>query len=891
MPNFPSFILTGETKNLSDAPLEVKPLNLLPLIELMRQEGKTAGSSGSSKKSGDDKESKVEGRIGAVNQYMSTINNIQNKMNRGLDLYGASFTSLPEYSSLVRQLDAAESPERLNIIQRETKNVDQYKTNTKDKGSFFDVSAMMNGLGVKKVSDWTQILEYGNTDALGGKGGQYQEGFDFNPNLISSGDALVKLKEYFAGAGQFTLENDRTSFVEDMVGHAAGIMTVTQKNAYTRNYGGDLRSGEKKWGLDYKFDQLQESLIGRIVKTDKKNEKGEDIYTIIENGINLSDPIANGLLQGFIQKTNGLSKYVNQEGLFKSIESENEFFNDYKRYVSDNINNEFNAAKAKTDDTGVTKSFNEYSESAYKNKKEMDMYNAAQLEQTISIDDNANLGVEFDKFAKTPESSIFFPSISEIFGLEKPTITQEEKDALYQGLESPFVLANKNGTDYVSLNQSYDDAKYQEALQKKYPNDWQKYYDKAMLEKQRLYALTSNGSGIDYTTRRDVSTAFVPANGLGDSWWSLVNSDKLVGQSAQNIGQGLVGTLGTTPFNLSDLGKDLTYGGVEGGITYMPNTVPNNLYTVVIENNKAKYYQHASTEWDKLSDAKKTELYNLSMEQAKKDNRAGTKFLSGGDIANKISKSTKPAGEWEQKLLATFANDPNIGTNFIYAAPVMPMQTAKFEGSKANIIKALEKITVNVEMPSAYATDTRYKEEYWKTPNITTKEKKFKTGEGPVEGITAIKSADAITKENNLNPTQTAEFNKHYSTIMNSNASMGQKTILVKDALIKTKINYKGGFNYNSQNVILTPVKVAENGKLNPFAEKFVSISNKPSAKDKDVMTDVLYIQTDVTPIVSQNAVNAQNIMSTQTTISNRYTNTGKDNNTRNPFSNVGIQK
>ena len=889
MPNFPSFILTGETKNLSDAPLEVKPLNLLPLIELMRQEGKTAGSPSTSKKSGGDNDPKIEGRIGAVNQYMSSINSIQSKMNKGLDLYGATFTSLPEYSSLVRQLDAAESPERLNIISRETKNLDQYKANTKDKGSLYDVSALMKGFGIQKVSDWTEQLEYGKTDALGGKGGTFIQGFDFNPTLTTSGEATTKLKEYFSGAGSYSLAGESTKFIEDAVGHAVGIMTITQKNSYERNYGGDLRGGEKKWGLDYKYDQLQEQIIGKYIKTGEVDKDKKEIISVIENQIDLSNPIANGLLQGFIQKTDGLSEYVTKEGLFKSTEAASKFFNDYKRYVSDNINNEFNAAKTKKDNSGESKSFNEFSETAYNNKKESDMYNAAQLESTMSIDDDNNIGVDFDSFART--SGLFSGTpFGDALNLPKPTMTDDEKNALFQGQESPFSLSTANGKTYVTLNNNYNDKKYKEYLQKQYPNNWQQLYDKAQLKKQELYAQVSNGNGDLYTTRRDISTTVIPATGLGDSWWNLVNSDSYVGQSAENIGRNLIGMIGTTPFNLSDLGKDLTYAGVEGGIVYVPNTVPNNLYTIIKEQNgKLKLYQHTSPEWNKLSDAKKTELYSLSMEQAKSDSRVGTKFLNAdGTLANKISKSTLPADSWEQRYLATIANDPNVGENFIYAAPVAPMQTAKFEGKKDDIIKALEKITVNVEMPSAYAKDERYKKEYLQTPAIVDYSS-VPDGRGLFFN-TQIQKADDIIKTNKLTGKKAEEFKKYYDQIISSSANKSQKETLVKDALIKTKIEYKGGFNFNSQNVILTPVKVAEDGKINPFAQKFVSIANKPSASDKNVTTDVLYIQTDVTPIVSQSATNRNNIMSTQINISNKLIGNNPAT-TTNPYNNVGIKK
>jgi len=277
------------------------------------------------------------------------------------------------------------------------------------------------------------------------------------------------------------------------------------------------------------------------------------------------------------------------------------------------------------------------------------------------------------------------------------------------------------------------------------------------------------------------------------------------------------------------------------------------------------------------------------MEQAKSDSRVGTKFLNAdGTLANKISKSTLPADSWEQRYLATIANDPNVGENFIYAAPVAPMQTAKFEGKKDDIIKALEKITVNVEMPSAYAKDERYKKEYLQTPAIVDYSS-VPDGRGLFFN-TQIQKADDIIKTNKLTGKKAEEFKKYYDQIISSSANKSQKETLVKDALIKTKIEYKGGFNFNSQNVILTPVKVAEDGKINPFAQKFVSIANKPSASDKNVTTDVLYIQTDVTPIVSQSATNRNNIMSTQINISNKLIGNNPAT-TTNPYNNVGIKK
>ena len=123
---FPSFITTGPTRDLTVQPLEHKAFNLMPLIQMLHEDGKKVASSTSSSTKKED-DTKIEGRIGGVNQIMAAVNKQDNIIKSGISLYGDAFTGTPEYARAVRNREYAMSPEVINMLARETSNLEIFK--------------------------------------------------------------------------------------------------------------------------------------------------------------------------------------------------------------------------------------------------------------------------------------------------------------------------------------------------------------------------------------------------------------------------------------------------------------------------------------------------------------------------------------------------------------------------------------------------------------------------------------------------------------------------------------------------------------------------------------------------------------------------------------------
>lgn len=341
MPQFPRYNVVPTPGGLNPSPHQVRVLDLSKAIEAVKPDrtaaGKTGTSSGKSK--GDDFE--LKGRIGAVNQWQEMMNQISADKENLMMMYGPVVaTTMPAMRDLNKKLEYMTSPGTLNIIDRETRETDEYRklVNEKKAGGLYNLEEFinngMNASSLRTNSEWIDMLEQSKTDRFASATGRYdneesdmyRKDFAKAPNFYNIDDARKSVLELYSSHGKY--DGATANVTEGVVGAAIGIMKKSSS-----------------WHDD----------IEQITAAEKRAK---------EHAMNLdvSEPIASGYLQAFLQreKTSGrLEEYYGKNGYFTK-EGQKSFFENFQKFVEKDIEEQTKTVH----DKGSTydESFDQYNE-------------------------------------------------------------------------------------------------------------------------------------------------------------------------------------------------------------------------------------------------------------------------------------------------------------------------------------------------------------------------------------------------------------------------------------------------------------------------------------------------------------------------------------------------
>lgn len=875
MATFPEFRLTGPTISLEDKPLEFKPLNLLPLIELLRESKQPIGKSSSGEKSG-KKEDEIKGRIGAVEQYQNALDKEMNIVNKGLQLYGSSFVDTPEYKSAMSRYERLSSDERKNIIERQTKDVDQFKEQIKDKGSFYHLGQWINsGFSknqLKKVSDWRHTLERGYTDELGPEKGDYNfmENFDYTPLLVNQNNARDEADKIYdpAVAGSVSDKQFGESFVAKKIDKLYGSVKTEIESLNERNYGKRIEG----------YDDKKNPITTDVGVTEAYNQA---IARAFNQAFDPSDVLTQGYLQGFVQSNSGnMDDYYDKKGMFDI----KKFGNDFAKYMQEDLIKHYNKRRKDKNEYSEKSSFTEASSEAYKalnEEEETSLMLNSQKEELISLAETTNLGLKQEDLF--PETGTFFTpdDIQSIMNL-----SEENSPFIYNAQEkgkSTMVNINPNfdmrkigyNTNSPVFNELYDKFKKiypkenDETIYARTTNAVLKLNEKVNLLNQRI----STGQGVVGNTRENFTVTFIPTTEIRDSWWGSVNNSNLIGQTAEDVAHGAFIQIGNTYLAGSKLGKNLTYGGAEGSIYFQPNQMPSNLETYYLDDNqKLVTLNWADSKWQGLPEYEKNKILAKAREQEKQNPMLGTKFRhSDGQPSTTVKhdpNKTFKIDKYTANLMAMYVSNANLSNNAIHAAPGAVVQNAKFYGKdEATIIKALEGYEIDVERPYNYGSNKEFKKIYdnlfsswdgWLSGEqgkrqriINNKRFGFQYfSENSSEAVKATEK-EYVLKTFGIPDNQKELFWKHWQSM-----PAGTPKYKLED-LVVTSVNNQNiqNWNWNKTTPILTKTPVVVNGKINPEASNYVSIQKRiPTASDKNQDKAYIILPMNMTPVVAKSS-------------------------------------
>lgn len=755
---FPSFITTGPTRDITVQPLEYKPFNLLPLIQMLHEDGKKASTSAASSKATTD-DTKLEGRIGGVNQIMAEVNKQDNIIKSGISLYGDAFTGTPEYARAVRNREFAMNPEVINTLARETKNVDLFKDQIKGKGTFFHLGQFASTGELKRAKQWQDILEYGKSnDYYGYVNGEYKGDFDWTPQFNTMSDVAVELEKLFK-VGYMQTEQGWTDVANKIVGDTVGVSTAYKTFRSKRNFQ-QLEDGPKM--------QLEEARDQALSRT-------------LADGFDFTDPLVNGYFQSFLQKAAGqgddpFREYKDKKG---DVTEENfeRFLKDFQTFVSTDIQSWYQ--KRKEEETGSTSKedfvVDEEGTRALAAKKEAELAAQAWTSVNESHGDVSDFGMEAKWFEGGNGLAGLFPNLFREMlgtgsGLEE--LGDTEKGYLYAEPWSPFYKQSIDGKTYYNLNEDRDwetikENILKEAVKNNVENP-EKYANNlitlAKEAEKRFEQAKKDGKTYKTTGRYETDAQYMGALQIPQWFVDGANRKDLIGQKTEEMGVNSFAKIGDTHIMLNDV-KGLQYAGIEGGIKMTANTVPTNLFTRVIENGQVMVYQWASPAWKKLTNEKKQAIIDLAQQQAKDNPMYGTMLLNGaGQLDNTIKKDyAAPMDEFSQKALAALVNDPNSSLNMVFASPGAYTASGKFKAkTEKEIAQAFKDINIYVEIPENYMNNEKEKKEYYATRQKIRSRAFEIVKKGPKDfwGNETITLNDALVQASKelLKPNQKAEF-------------------------------------------------------------------------------------------------------------------------------------
>jgi hypothetical protein len=558
---FPSFLTTGPTRDITVQPLEHKAFNLMPLIQMLHEDGKKASTSAATTKAKTDK-TELEGRIGGVNQIMAEVNKYDNVINNGFNLMGDAFTGTPEYARAVRGREYALSEEVKNTLGRETKNLELFKEQSKGKGHFFHLGQYGKSGDLKRASDWQSILEYGKSDDYYGYvKGEYVSDFDFTPVYYNMDDSRAAIDEMFK-TGYLSSDIGYTIVSEEIIGNTVGVQTAYTQETSKRNFERTDAEGNPLLGADGKPIGNPQALEYA------HNQALARAFSF--GGMDYTDPLVGGYFQSFLQKTAGQGSdpfrdYRNEKNIVddKGLET---FFKDFSEFVQKDLQS--HKEKRKIDETGSStkKSFNVSEEGtrALALKQEEELNAKAWRGINESQADFTDYGLE--ETWLTGEKGwlsgldYMFKSMS---GLNSGVVELQEKDKQYiYGNEwSPFYKQRVNGKDYVNVKEDIDWERFKDNVLedaiKRGLNDPEKHADMIVahskIASDRFKEQRKEGKTFKATGRYDFQAQHMDATQIPEWFSNSLNGKDLVGQSSNEMGTNMFAKIGETYMMLSDV--------------------------------------------------------------------------------------------------------------------------------------------------------------------------------------------------------------------------------------------------------------------------------------------------------------------------------------------------
>jgi hypothetical protein len=874
---FPSFITTGQTRDIVEQPLQHQPFNIMPLIQMLaKDEGK--GKTSAPAKSESD--FKLEGRIGAVNQVMEMYNKANSKINQGIDLYGTDFTYTPEYKNLVRQAEYAMSNEFKNIVARQTSDVKRFEENIKGKGHYYHLGQLGKTGDLKRMSDWKNIQEREYSSELGSPGG-YIEDFDFDPIILGMEDARKAVDEEFK-AGSWSTEEGWTNIKEDIVGNLLGVRKIYTEQMKERNYG--LK--DEKGNLDPRnLDYSEANIMKRA----------------FANGFDFTDPISAGYFQGFLQRKGGmggdpLAEYKDKKG-YITDEGWNKLVSDFENFAKEDIFEERKEREITKDKIITQESFDEASEEGYNRygkAKEVELANGAYVQNTLSVDALTDIGISMDNFFDDPEKlSKEEDVLVNKFGMDKATARSmakimnwvdiknnidlqglnvyDVKDMMFSGNDSPFVINTSNGKEYVDINPNFNTesaSDFKKLVMEKAKGRHSdpkaladQMYEKYVEKKNQISIARAQGRTNMAMGRNDINTLEMPTMEIPKLFTDAVNDSWNLGQTMDNLGSNSFGMIGESFIMMNNLGKNVKFAGTEGALTVTQNTLPTNIETIIKDEKTGKIirYNWADPEWIKMSDEEKTKISQLADQQRTqyKNPMFGTAPRKlDGSVSEAIEKRIAvPMYGWAADQLRKAMNDPNANPNMIFASNAAFMQTAKlYSKSEADAAVALKDITVYKELPENYSKDKRYKERFddigYRVGNLVTR---------ATRAVDYKDEAGVIAKELGYTGQRAEDFKSKYNKYINETSGVNQKM----DFITNFDLNGATAWNYNNTKVIKTQIKAADGKKINPLVRNDLNITNEEKVKigDKEETGGILFrIPMDVTAVTARNIKDKEHI-------------------------------
>lgn len=668
MPEFPSFYTTGSTVVLPTQPLRYQPLNLTGLIQSIR-ERPAASTSKKTKLKEEDFE--IEGRIGAVNQYMRPIRRELGRMKNLESLYGSAAYDMPEYGEIMTNLDMYSSDQRDNIVEQETEMYKNYKKNTEGKGAYYDFFNWNKTGTLNTVAEWNERNQYAETTALGDPQTEQRfiQGFDENPTLYSIEDARIAVDALFNDIGHWENGSGASVIEEKFLKNMEGALITHNTQMKKTNYGR---------GND--LDAAREQTMARA----------------FTNNFDFTDPIVSGYFQAFMQRTNGLKSgigggegYINEDGTIKETMAQ-----DFQNFVQADIENHYSKRQIDVFNQDQTMQWREKSEYAYKRgdeQKRIEALQEAMLQQEATGDMSVNLGLPLNQI---------FP---------EKNFSPELLDILMQADNSPFVVStDEQGNPYINTDYSNwsmgGEAKMHERLTEYYlsqgfPKDIAigkaievAEYTRAQAEFVKEQAERGQGKLGITTTRFDEYV--LPAHAISGNFeeiYSAVNSDFLVGRSAQEIGMGGYVKVGDTYIRATDLG-DARYEGGYGAMKLTQNVISTNMGIEMPNGGKILF---SSDTWQKMSEKQKMEMGKQG--KIKLFNHDG----STGNAASRQGELFLP-DETTQSMIYQAHINGNL--NAPYYSPAAHTMAVDYSfKNEAEAAKALQNLEISIEVPNVYS--------------------------------------------------------------------------------------------------------------------------------------------------------------------------------------------
>lgn len=862
--NFPSFVTTGGTRDIQETPLQYQPFNLLPLIQLLKNDNrKTAASTGKSKS--DD--FKLEGRIGAVNQVMEEYRKYDKSMKAGFDLMGSAYTVTPEYARDVRGKEMVMSPEIENIVKQQSADVKRYEANIKGKGNYFHLGAFAQGMGLYRNNVWKSKLERGySSEIFPTDKPEYVEGFDFDPVLYDIEDARKAIDALYT-TGKVVTGKQWAKLEDDIVGDLYGVKRI---------HGG--------WRNETNFQEYKDK-DGNIIKGGNLGAAhDQSLARAFAEGFDFTDPIAGGLMQSFMQRVAGNSndpfkKYRNKNGEVDDEGFDN-FIKDFQDFAKRDLFKHYEKRKETLDTSTYDETFNiseEGTKALGAKKAAAEMANGFRQERS-SAQTITDFGLPLETFkGKSNEwiKSILGETLSNAIGLaDEQALNQETMNAFFNSTHSPFYKQNIEGKDYVNINENSNMEMFYKDLVDyatkngiENPSKWaDEILGETTQQVDRFKKLKEAGKTYKATGRTVFNQLIYDVTKTPNFFYNILNRKDLKGQPAKQMGSGMFAKVGETYMMVNDFGN-LKYDGVVGGATITQNTIPTNLYTVS-QNDKGEtvYYHWASPQWRKMSNSQKNAIIEKSKELSKSNPMYGTSLLNPTDmsLAQAVEKSEAiPMDEFTEKHLKALVSDPNSNINMIFASPGAIAARGRFVApTEADMAKELQGKYLKMEVPESYIQgDNKYKQDYTeiigelygggsyyfkkrleKNANQNSINKDIREIRyGNVNNITD----DGIVKILELDENEIQRFKNAMGKLKKN---QGRPYYDAAIANFKLKKNY----NYQNEQVYLSDVPISENGKvLNPLTKDDLGYhETTKTVNDKTIKESAIYIDFDATGVV-----------------------------------------